>query len=414
MYRQMIALVLLLGACSLSATDPKDSAEKAVRPELKPSPEVAKILDNLKPGECAQLPIAKVTGDFNDIARKYGLDKNGPGIRNYCYKMVWAEDRKRALYCGGNHGVPHGLNDIWEYDLPSNTWVLLWSPEDFSRTSKGQWDQAIIKDGILQSKRGATVQAAHSWDQLTYDPEIGALIWLTTWNIAGYLPKELEQQLKKENKHPVPLWGYYPATNSWKPLGVGQKPKEAANASLLCYVPELKGVVYYGKWDYKTYFWDHETDKWRLLSERAKDGQAPTSEMLSCYNPKHKVIVAHSVHAKDGGGTHHFDPAKKLWSRTVAWESGKVPVAQDYNAVIGYDPTSGDCLLFSNAKDSFGFWRYRPDVKAWQIESPKGDMPPEGARPGYNGYFDPAHGVFVIFENAGKKVWAYRPDVASK
>lgn len=414
MYRQMIALVLLLGACSLWDADPKPSADKAPRPELKPSPEVVKILDNLKPGESALLPTAKVTGDFNDIARKYGLDKNGPGIRNYCYKMVWAEDRKRTLYCGGNHGVPHGLNDIWEYDLPSNTWVLLWAPEDFTRKSYGRWEDAIIKDGILQSKRGATVQAAHTWDQLTYDPEIRALIWLTAWNIAGYLPKELEAQLKKENKHPVPLWGYYPATNTWKPLGVGQKPKVAANASLLCYVPELKGVVYYGKWDYKTFFWDHATDKWSLLSARAADGQAPMSEMLSCYNPKHRVIVAHSVHAKSGGGTHHFDPVKNSWSRTVTWESGKAPIAQDYNAVIGCDPTSGDCLLFSNAKDSSGFWRYRPDVKAWQKESPKGELPPEGARPGYNGYFDPARGVFVIFENAGKKVWAYRPDAPSK
>ncbi len=414
MYRPLILSVVLITIGSIAWADPKPIADKTVRPELKPHPEVTKILENLKPGEGALLPPATVTGDFNEIARKYGLDKNGPGLRNYCYKMVWAEDRKRALYCGGNHGVPHGLNDIWEYDLASNTWVLLWAPDDFSRTSKGQWDQAIIKDGILQSKRGATVQAAHSWDQLTYDPQMGALIWLTSWNLAGYLPKELEDQLKKENKHPVPLWAYFPAKNTWKPLGVGQKPKEAANASLLCYVPELEGVIYYGKWDFKTFLWNRESDQWSLLTARATEDQAPKAEMLSCYNAKHKVIVAHSVHAKEGGGTYHYDPLKKSWTRTVAWEKGKAPVAQDYNAVIGYDPTSGDCLLFSNDKDSFGFWQYRLLTHDWQQLTPKGELPSKETRERYNGYFDPTHNVFVLFENAGKKVWVYRPSLPTK
>lgn len=143
--------------------------------------------------------------------------------------------------------MPHGLNDIWEYDLSSNTWSLLWAPEDFTRKSWGKWEDAIVKEGILQSKRGSTVQAAHTWDQLTYDAEIGALVWLTAWNIEGLLPKDVSEQWKKENRHPVPLWGYYPGTNTWKPLGVGQKPTQGNNASLLCYIPELNGTIYYGK-----------------------------------------------------------------------------------------------------------------------------------------------------------------------
>jgi hypothetical protein len=43
--------------------------------------------------------------------------------------MVWAPERKRALYCGANHGVPHRLNDVWEFDLPSLSWVMLYAPD---------------------------------------------------------------------------------------------------------------------------------------------------------------------------------------------------------------------------------------------------------------------------------------------
>ena len=55
---------------------------------------------------------AKVMGDFNDTARKYNLHKTGPLARDFTLKMVWALERKRALYCGANHGVPHRLNDV--------------------------------------------------------------------------------------------------------------------------------------------------------------------------------------------------------------------------------------------------------------------------------------------------------------
>lgn len=374
-------------------------------------------LTALGENEIILLPQAKVVGEFNDVAKKYGLDKNGPGIRNYCLKMPWAEDRKRALFCGGNHGVPHGLNDIWEYDLAANTWNLLWAPEDFTRNAgRGKWEDAIIKDGILQSKRGATVQASHTWDQLTYDPEIKALVWLTAWNIAENLEKVgLLEQWKKENRHPVPLWGYYPETNTWKPLGVGQKPTDPNNASLLCYIPEMHGTIYYGKWDYKTFLWGNRTDKWSLFCGRPAEGQGPGDEMLSCYDAKNKVVVAVCSSSK-GGGTYHFDPAAKLWTRSVAYEAGKMPLAMDHVAVIGSDPLSGTCILFSNDKETFGFWAYDVGGKQWTKLTPKGNVPPDDVdrTQGYNGYFDPARNVFVLFKNAGREVWAYRYKKARK
>lgn len=408
MFKLSSVVAVTLSALAVAETRPAENGHDAVG-QIKPDPAVVAKLEALGENEIVKLTQANIVGAFNDVARKYGLDRNGPGIREYCLKMPWAEDRKRAFYCGGNHGVPHGLNDIWEYDLPANTWNLLWAPEDFTRNAgRGKWEDAIIKDGILQSKRGATIQASHTWDQLTYDPEIKALVWLTAWNIDENMKNVglLERWKSKENRHPVPLWGYYTETNSWKPLGVDQNPTLPNNASLLCYIPELHGTIYYGKWDYKTLLWDNRTGKWSLFCARQ---QGPSDEMLSCYSAKNKVVVAVCSSDK-GGGTYYFDPAQKTWSTAVPYEAGKTPKAYDFTAVIGDDPVTGTCLLFTNDKETFGFWAYDVGAKQWTRLMPKGDMPQAGPDPthGYNGYFDPVRSVFVLFKNAGREVWAYR------
>ena len=45
----------------------------------------------------------------------HGVDKYGPGQRDYCNKMPYAPERRTALYAGGNHQVPHRMNDVWEW-----------------------------------------------------------------------------------------------------------------------------------------------------------------------------------------------------------------------------------------------------------------------------------------------------------
>ncbi|MEX0669167.1 MAG: hypothetical protein WD060_01755 [Pirellulales bacterium] len=373
-------------------------------------PAVAKVLSQLPENHIAKLPDAEVVGDFNDIARKYGLDKTGPGVRNYCLKMPWAEDRQRALFCGGNHGVPHGLNDVWEYDLPGNTWILLWAPDDFTRKSWGRWEDAVMKDGVLQSKRGAPVQAAHSWDQLTYDPDLRCLLWLTSWNISGLLPPDVAAEWQRNNRHPVSLWAYSPSQNQWEPLGLDQSPKRAGNASLLCYIPDLEGTIYYGKTDFKTFLWRRETGKWSLIADKPAPDAGVPSEMISCYDSGRKLVIAISTHKEKGGGTHHFDPVRKEWSRAIAWGEEAMPLAQDMNAVMGYDPESRKCILFANQDGSFGFWSYDPGARSWKKLRPQGEMPPDSPRTKYNGYFDAARQVFVLFKNGEREVWVYRPE----
>jgi hypothetical protein len=100
-----------------------------VDPPLTPKPAVVDRLAALKPNHGVLLGKADVVGEFNATARRYDLDKTGPRGRDYSIKMCWAPDRNRALFCGANHAVPHRLNDVWEFDLPSLTWALLYAPD---------------------------------------------------------------------------------------------------------------------------------------------------------------------------------------------------------------------------------------------------------------------------------------------
>ena len=113
-------LAALLGLVCNSAM-----SSEGVEPKLQRNADVIRRLEAIEPNHGVLLGEAAVVGDLNETARKYNLDKTGPRARDFTLKMCWAPDRKRALFCGANHGVPHRLNDVWEFDLPSLTWVML-------------------------------------------------------------------------------------------------------------------------------------------------------------------------------------------------------------------------------------------------------------------------------------------------
>src|SRR5690606_9070749 len=116
-----------------------------------PDPAVETILAGLGDNSAALLPPGKVVGEFGRFAKEFKLDRNGPWGRDFTIKMAWMADRRRAFFCGANHGSPHRLNDAWEYDLPSNTWVLLYDPDynDSNRRENLPAAGVVLKDGIL-------------------------------------------------------------------------------------------------------------------------------------------------------------------------------------------------------------------------------------------------------------------------
>ena len=106
------------------------SAEPApLKPVLPPNEATLAKLRALRPNQAVTLGQAQVMGDFNDVARRFNLHKTGPRGRDFTIKMVWAPERRRVLFCGANHGVPHRLNDVWEFDLAALTWAMLYAPD---------------------------------------------------------------------------------------------------------------------------------------------------------------------------------------------------------------------------------------------------------------------------------------------
>jgi len=92
-------------------------------------------------------------------------------------------DRKRAFFCGANHGSPHRFNDAWEYDLASNTWVLLYTPDYNDRGPITDYDKKtlVLDKGWLRTKKGGPAHPAHTWWGLTYDPKMRAALWYCAW-----------------------------------------------------------------------------------------------------------------------------------------------------------------------------------------------------------------------------------------
>src|SRR6478735_5937565 len=189
-----------------------------VEPKLDPKPAVLEKLAALKPNQAVLLGKADVVGEFNDTARKYDLHKTGPKGRDFTIKMCWAPERMRALFCGANHGVPHRLNDVWEFDLPSLTWAMLYPPDlprGYPDLGKDTSD-VEFKDGILVTRRGGPAVIAHTWWGLTYDPRHRALLFMNTW------VTDRKKAVAALGGDPAdlypgpPLWAYFPADGKWK------------------------------------------------------------------------------------------------------------------------------------------------------------------------------------------------------
>lgn len=419
----VVFLVCTTRLSSAEEAKPAAGNGSAIKPALTPDPVVSAKIEALGDNEGAMLPPAKIAGEFNDVARKFQIDKTGPRIRNYCIKMLWAPERKRGLYLGGNHGVPHKIDDVWEFDLAADTWAMLYAP-DPNRNQNGTFDDWVFKDGILQSKSGAPAQVAHTWNQITYDPEARALMWMNFWNIDGELSKLGLQDVWHSDKcrHRIPLWAFFPETNTWKPLGLDQFPFSAGNASLLEYVPELKGTLWYRPGGGSaTWLFDRATDKWKYLKPGG-EGAVP-DEMISCFDQKNKVIVALvTAFRKDlSHNTYHYDPAANTWMNTVSVpnDSGQAPTGFDSYTVFAYDSVNGVCLLYSPQGShktvddkAFGLWAYDAAVKKWTKLEPKGQMPPPSDL--CTGYFDEVRNALVLIRDASTQVWAYRYKKAKK
>jgi hypothetical protein len=405
--RLTIPLVLLTVSVVAAGENGKKDEDK-VTPVLAPDAAVLSTVKSLGEGASANLPPIKAVGDINAIARKYRMEKNGPGGRNYCIRMMWMPERKRAIFCGANHGVPHRLNDVWEYDLAANTWVCLYGP-DLSKGSKGGWEDTSVVNGVLRTKRGGPAIIGHAWWQLDYDPELKAMLFLSSWS---YAPKEVKAKMFPRNKHRPPLWAFYPERKKWEPImpKAGAKLPRTGIAVYFQYVPPLKRTAYVdagwragGMWLYNS-----EDNSWEKTHGgekfKAKNNPGtPGGDGVMVYCPDRKLLIGctRAGRKKPGGRTVHYDVEKKTW--TPAASGAETPGGHDSFTPCGYDTVAK--MMFLYDQKTKVFWGYDPGEKKWAKITPKGPPPPPG-RGKVIGYYDPERNVFVL--NQASRIWVYR------
>jgi hypothetical protein len=407
--------------------------EEKVTPVLAPDPAVMRIVNSLGDGQSALLPKLKTAGAINAVARKFGFHITGPRHRNFSIKMAWMPDRKRAVFFGTNHGAPCRTTDVWEHDLPSNTWVCLHAPEDVKKAADfaRHLDPASLK-GVPATKTGAPATPGQTWWQLTYDPGMKAMLILNCWSIIPH--KEAAAAVHKSRRsdlHRMPLWAFYPERRKWKVITnskwKGRRPTAAVSA--LEYVPDLKKPVFIvnswkckGMWSY-----DAKSNTWEDLKPNGGDIKSfasgfPGMERVVVYVPDRKMFVGHLCLNKSRkrkeitGLTGHYSFETNAWKRVMTrrgdrcWgkdEEDKktpMPIGTDFQTPFVYDQVGKVCLLtYGNA-----LWAYDPGKIEWTRITPKGPAPTGGLLH----YYDAARNVFVITEPARKKkggrLWVYR------
>lgn len=398
-----LALLAVLAAGGLSA----HAEEPKLDPELPPDAETLKQIDALGDNSACILGDPKIIEDLGDFAKGWhNMKKTGPGGRDFTIKMAWMPDRKRAFFCGANHGSPHRFNDGWEYDLASNTWVLLYTPDYNDRGGITDYDKQtlMLQDGWLRTKKGGPGHPAHTWWGLTYDPSQRAVLWYCAW--PGYRLKEkldaigaTQDQLYKG----PPMWAFHPNEKKWEPLPSTQPwPRNKFGASLQ-YVPELKGSL----WNYDDNAWlfDAANKTWKNLT--VKSAALPI-ETVTCYDPGRKLMIAHRGPPKEG-------QPRRTWHCAVqgdkvgAWEpaaegNDDLPNGHDASSWMYFDPVGKVALLYERGSNAI--WSYDPDQKKWAKNTPQGAAPKWAEKERTLAYFDTARNVFVVV--GYDSVWCYR------
>jgi RNA polymerase sigma factor (sigma-70 family) len=369
---------------------------------LVPDPEVMRIVDSLEAGQSANLPAIRTAGDLNAVARRYGLERTGPCGRNYTIKMVWMPDRKRAIFTGANHRMPHRLNDVWEYDLPSNTWVCLYGPDDL--TAASDWEEVRLEDGVLRTPRGGPAIIGNGEWQATYLPGAKAMLFRSTWGIHS---KEVRTRFVSKSKHKPSLWHFYPETRKWEPVRAGGAKPRGASAVYVDYLPGADRVTWInsghmgpGMWLYDPRARSFETVASGESFRPRNNPDVPPGGGVSVYCPDRELLVV-AAGGKTGGSTHHFDIQSRKWTRTA--QGPEVPKGHMSFTPCGYDSSAEVMLLY--AQRSKVMSAYSPATRKWSAVAPKGPPPPSGPGKVF-GYYDPARNVFVLCEH--EKVWVYR------
>ena len=370
---------------------------------------VKKQIAALDPNRGTRLGNARILGELNDTARRFNLHLTGPRRRDFSLKMVWAPERRRALFVGANHGSPHRLNDVWEFDLAAMAWILLYAPDN-PRTYAGlgpDSSDVVFRDGVLQTRRGGPAVIGHTWSGLTYDPRGQRMLFMNTWPIdVDALVRQVGGDPADRYRGP-PLWAFSPRSRTWAALKTSPPWPRAAVGALLEDLPELGGAIWHlNNWQLSATWLLSDAGNWTVVADRKTTPDfarnAPGRELVGYHDAKRQLLIAQYRQA-----TYHFDIRHRLWACVVPPDDkGSAPEGHDAHTAFCADPVTGRGLLLDFRTRQL--WSYDPEGCRWERMSPIGDPMPDGKR--MLAYFDAALGVLAVIDDT--EVWVYRPSAA--
>ena len=360
--------------------------------------------------EGAWLPGFSITGEGLDNWQSF--PETGPGVRDYSRKWVYSSSRKRAYYAGANHCSPHRFNDLWAYDLRTNTWSLLYAP-DFNdciydwEKRKAAWDEhCIVKNEVLQTTRGGMCEPGHTWWGITYDETLDRVLWMSEWT--GGEKRYLEEKGMLDaavNDDLPPLWSFDPETREWSLVRTPLPVPRGSKGGALNYIPNREMTIWYGAQWNGSGMWalDSHDLSWRqrlTVRETYHDpeGESPIAEYLVNFDRKHDVLVGFG---KDGR-IHVYDFEDNDW--TVRHEGVTSDIAPNKTA-LAYDSRNGVHLL----ANSDGLFVYDYATNEAKRIDPVGGMPNLITTRQHMIYYDTQCNVFVFyFGKSTDRHWVYR------
>jgi N-acetylneuraminic acid mutarotase len=302
-----------------------------------------------------------------------------PTARSF-HTAVWDTLGGRMLIFGGQDSSGRPLNDLWSYELSSNTWARL-SP-----------------DGLSPSER-----YEHS---AVWDPLHNQMLIFGGHNPAG-------------GRHDD-LWVYQATTNTWlSATGTGPLPAARERHTAIWDATNARMLVFagLGQHDELGDLWSYEPSS-KAWSQLPPIGvrPSPRAGLTATWDVANDRLLVFG-----GGAGTAVGVFNELWSYQPGTDWSKVtsvgqlpPARQNHTAV--WDPVNAQMLVFGGwtpTADQSDLWAFRPSVNAWLELSPQGAGP--AARSGHSAIWDPVVNQMLVFGGSNRAgmsfsdLWSYQP-----